>query len=417
MNRKADSERKKVNQTLSRFLGRSIDIGKSTEDDETMAANPTRVLGPYYAKNRDLWRLVVFEGERRKSVSASSEEEAIRLKAEIERALTALSTLTVEQALEAFLEAKRQEGLQARSLHTLDYKLRYFLPLEDSLSSITPARAQALYTAETERTSRYGRPVTAQTHQSVLRCCKLMFRWLVEAGHLRTNPFEKVKPVGKANAGKAQLRIDEARRLVSAGAEAGSRGEEGPTAVLTQLLLGLRSGEVLPRQVRDLDDGARILWIPKGKTKNARRRLEVPEVLRPLLLHLVEGKGPESLIFGTGRAQPYPHMWLWRQLRKLCQAANLPRVCPHSLRGLHSSLAIGAGSTPGVVASALGHGSFAVTAKHYVDPDTLTNSTVTKVAGALAAKPAQQPDPLERLRTLPPEKLSALLAMLDGAKV
>ena len=414
MNRKADNERKRVNQTLSRFLGRPIDIATSTEDDETMAANPTRVLGPYYAKNRDLWRLVVFEGERRKSVSASSEEEAILLKAQIERALTDLCTLTVGQALDQFIAAKRQEGLQARSLVTLDYKLRYFLPLEDSLSSITAARAQAIYTAETERLSRYGRPVTAQTHHSVLRLSKLMFRWLVQAGHLRANPFEKVKPVGKANAGKAQLRIDEARRLVSVGAEAGSRGEEGPTAVLTQLLLGLRSGEVLQRQVRDLDDAARILWIPKGKTKNARRRLEVPELLRPFLLRLIEGKRPECLIFGAGRTEPHPHIWLWRHLRKLCRAAGLPRVCPHSLRGLHSSLAIAAGSTPGVVASALGHGSFAVTAKHYVDPDTLKNSAVSKVAGALTAPAC---DPLERLRTLPPEKLSALLAMLDGAKV
>lgn len=388
-----------------------------------MPQKATRVYGPYFDSNRSLYRLFIVEGDRKKSVSAASEEAALRLKEEVERALLEHAGLTVEDAIESFLSAKRQQGLQERSLNTIDYKLRYFLPLEESIRSITPARALALYVAETERTSRYGRPVEAQTHQSVLRVCKLFFRWLVDKGHLDSSPFEKVKPLGKANAGKQQLRIDEARRLVSLLVEEAEKGEEGATACLCQLLLGLRSSEVLGRHVRDLDDGAHVLWIPRGKTKNARRRLMVPETLRPFLLRLARGKGSESLLFGGDRTQPHFHMWLWRQLQKYCKRAGLPRVCPHSLRGLHSSLAIAAGSTPGVVASALGHGSFSITAKHYVDPDTLANSTVSRVTGALAligaAAPEDPPgdppgDPIDRLRTLPREKLAALLALLDG---
>lgn len=37
-------------------------------------------------------------------------------------------------------------------------------------------------------------------------------------------------------------------------------------------MMGLRTSEVLERVVRDLDDGARYLWIDAGKTANARRR-------------------------------------------------------------------------------------------------------------------------------------------------
>ncbi|HEX3679243.1 MAG TPA: hypothetical protein VHU90_05950 [Galbitalea sp.] len=44
---------------------------------------------------------------------------------------------------------------------------------------------------------------------------------------------------------------------------------------------------------------------------------------------------------------------------------------PHSLRGLHATLASGFGATSHAVAAALGHTSFAVTARHYVDRDTL----------------------------------------------
>lgn len=65
--------------------------------------------------------------------------------------------------------------------------------------------------------------------------------------------------------------------------------------------MGLRTGEVLDRVVRDLDDGARCLWIDAGKTANARRHLEVPEVLQPYLVRLTNGKCPEDLLFGNDK--------------------------------------------------------------------------------------------------------------------
>lgn len=99
-------------------------------------------------------------------------------------------------------------------------------------------------------------------------------------------------------------------------------------------------------------------------------------------------------------------MWMWRQVRNYCRRAQLRRMCLHSLRGLHSSLAVAAGCTSSAVAAALGHGSFAITAKHYVDPDMLRNSAARRVAGALT--PASSPEDestrlLERLRSLSPE--------------
>lgn len=68
------------------------------------------------------------------------------------------------------------------------------------------------------------------------------------------------------------------------------------------------------------------------------------------------------------------------------------------------------------VAAAPGHGSFAITAKHYVDPDMLRSSAVRRVAGARSAA-AISPDEeaarlLERLRTLSLETGSTLLRAL-----
>ena len=425
-NRKADSKR--ARQALKAFLGKPIERAEEASEDANMPVS-AHVFGPY--PNGKKWRIVVKEGQARKSVCVATREEAERLKADLLRTVSEQGPTRIGVALDDYLEAKRQQGARAVSLRTMESRLRLFLPLEESIGSLTPARAQALYEKETQRIARFGRTVTATTHRGTLKLAKTFFRWALERRMARANPFEAVKPVGKPSAGKRQLRIDEARKLYEWLLARAQGGDEGSLALLLQLLLGLRSSEVLQRVARDLDDGGRVLWIPHGKTHNARRRLEVPEALRPFLLGLAAGKPAERLLFGGDREQPYFHIWLWRQVKKYCQRADLPRVCPHSLRGLHSSLAVAAGCTSGAVASALGHGSFAITAKHYVDPDTLRNSTVRRVADALAgdgepeARSESRPDSedrsrppstlplLEQLRALSKQERAALLRALD----
>lgn len=63
---------------------------------------------------------------------------------------------------------------------------------------------------------------------------------------------------------------------------------------LVALMMGLRTQEVLLREVRDLDDGGRFLWIDGGKTANAKRHLKVPELLRPYPLRLAVGQPPSA---------------------------------------------------------------------------------------------------------------------------
>ena len=74
---------------------------------------------------------------------------------------------------------------------------------------------------------------------------------------------------------------------------------------------------------------------------------------------------------------------LWKWLVLFCKRAGLPRVCPHSLRGLHSSLAVKAGATSTYVARALGHGSDAVTRKHYLAPGALDSARSARVVDVL----------------------------------
>lgn len=376
-------------------------------------AKECRVTGPYAEGGK--FRLVVFMPERR-SLWCQSQQEADALKAQIERTIADQTARRIGDALAEYVAHLRRSGLKDSSLSCIEHRLSRFLPQDRSLGTVTPDVAAKLYSDETSRVTKYGRPVAACTHRMLLRQTKAFFRWVVEERrYLSANPFDKVKPIGRINTGKAQLTIDEARKLNTWLIARAESGDEGATAVLAQLVLGLRSSEILGRRVRDLDDGGRALCIPGGKTKNARRSLAIEsEPLRALLQRQTVGKRPDDLLFGNGK--PLNNDYLWDRLQRYCVLAGVPKVCPHSLRGLHSTIAMERGATSGVVAAALGHGSFAVTARHYVNPDTLANAKARKVSAALASpSPASEPVKADltslsaALAALSPDELTALL--------
>ena len=80
---------------------------------------------------------------------------------------------------------------------------------------------------------------------------------------------------------------------------------------MVALLMGLRSGEIIARTVRDLDDGGHRLWIPTSKTEAGKRTVKVPDCLQPHLLRLARDKLPTAYLFpGKGgglKAVSYTH--------------------------------------------------------------------------------------------------------------
>jgi len=184
---------------------------------------------------------------------------------------------------------------------------------------------------------------------------------------------------------ESQLRIEEARRFTQTAWDLFEKTEH-PLAIgaLVALMMGLRRQEVLLRQVRDLDDGGRFLWIDGGKTANAKRHLEVPELLRPCLLRLAAGQSPGSLLFGYERTgMPRARATMWAMVRKLCALARVPPVCTHSLRGLYATLAVQSGSASDGVASSLGHGSFEITQRHYAQASSVASASTARVLSIL----------------------------------
>lgn len=303
--------------------------------------------------------------------------------------------------MQEHIVAMRERGLRKSSVMRAETHLRRFFQLDGKeegdeetipffhsgglLEDLRPSRCEALYSKTTKE-------VSVDTHRNALAAAKTFGAWCVKQKWIPKNPVENVEPIGQRNRGKKQLRIDEARRFVEVAIKKANAGDDAAVGVLTALLLGLRASEVTDRVVRDLDDDGRLLWIEFGKTKRARRTLEVPLVLRPYLLALAEGRGPEEQLITrkllrTGKkADRY---WLMRETRRLCTEAKTPRVCVHSLRGLHATLATEAGATSHAVAGALGHSTPAVTQAHYVDGTTKRRANSRRVVNALAPGPGQ----------------------------
>jgi len=237
--------------------------------------------------------------------------------------------------------------------------------------------------------------------------------WALKQRILRRLP-ELPEVTGRRHRGKDQLRIDEAKRVVVLVL---NKGDPLAIAIVSMLLTGIRPGEAMALKVRDLDDEGTVLWVAAedGKTDAAKRMVEVVPALRPMLTALAQGRsGDEYLFRFQSKKQKTTNPLksrtdaLHRRLRQLCREARVPSVVPHSLRGLHSTIATERGSTGRAVADALGHTSFErITEPHYLAPGTAERANARRVqkvlepvvsrAGALGGEVASK-------FTSPPEK-------------
>jgi integrase len=333
---------------------------------------PARVLGPY--KEADGYRLIAFDDEGgRTSSLCATKKEANDLKRLTEQRIRDDSAYRIDESIDEYEAYLRDhKGNKPVSTKETIRRLRLFLPADLLLRSITPERAAALYDAFARRVVATGkgeqaksRPVSVDYHRNALAEVKSFFSWCVASGWVRFNPFAEVEGRGRRKHGKPQLRIDEARAWMAVALEQ-AKTEPGAVAALATLLLGVRAQELTRRFARDLDDDGRLLWIEDTKSEAGKRQVEIPELLRPHMRRLAKRKKPGDLLFG-GHWRDWPREWVQR----ICRLAGVPEVTAHGMRGLHSTLALSAGTSGHVVAATLGHEDMSTTVRSYAKPGTL----------------------------------------------
>lgn len=305
-----------------------------------------RAYGPY--PHRDRWRVVVVGADGiRVAATFASEAKAKERIAEVNAEAIGR---TVSDAIDAYLATSTAK---TRSKKTIEHRLRGITGEKDRLlRRLTPPVARELFEARAAVTS-------GDTQFHELASARAFAKWCIAKGWIKSDPFFGLLPTKPRKRGKPQLRIDESRKLLDVCLAEDSKAA---TAVALALLCGMRASSVTDRAVRDLDDGARVLWIEDDKTDAGDRRLEVPEVLRARLAALAAGRSGGARLFGDVNRH-----WLRYHARRLAKLAGVQVVSPHSLRGTHASLA-----RPAVpvehVARVLGHAGPAVTQRHYLAP-------------------------------------------------
>jgi len=223
-----------------------------------------------------------------------------------------------------------------------------------------------------------NKPFAADTHRNLLAQTKSFLGWCVERHWLRANPCAGVKGIRRRrprckSLGKTgnTLRVKEARAWYVQAVELADVGDQGATAALLAMLLGMRASEIVSRRVADLDeDGAPgdLLWIPCAKPPPGRRTLEVPAVLRPLLVECVEGKAAESHLFETEEGKPHWRDWIIHNVRRICDLVGVPEVTAHAMRGLLATLTAERGLAGHLIAVTLGHEDERTTMNAYAAP-------------------------------------------------
>jgi integrase len=368
--------------------------------------SPSRVKGPYSERGGTRFRLRIVENSSKKDLYFSSEEEALAIMADLQRELGSLTQRQLGEVIDEYCSEKELLGrAKAQTCSDQRERLRFFLRdhLEQDLKALTPLSAVALYkSAVQEPTPKTGRPMAAASHRFYLSLAKTFFAWAERKKYVAVNPFKEVQPVGRVSTGKPQLRIDEAQQFVTVGLRLFDE-EQDLLALgsVMALLMGLRASEVLLRQVRDIDRGATILWIDGGKTRNARRYLDVPAVLQPRLRKLTIDRAGDELLLGQSRdGVRRDRRSLWVAVGRICRTAGVPRVCPHSLRGLWATLGVQSGAVSHAVAASLGHGSFEMTAKHYAQPEVVSGACTARMIDMLELNPGN-----DALVQLPAEEL------------
>lgn len=283
--------------------------------------------------------MVRFSDGKRTAYTATTRDKALQFLARLRQSPAAPPPRTLSAALREYdAHLRIERGHAPASCNHARRTLAAFLGNGDTpIAALTAERARRLARFEHAPAHRIRRRYALSTRYAVLGHATRFFEWATSRRYVEQNPFAGVRPISLVAGGPAPLALDQARTLAAVALQQAHQ-DPGALGALLALVLGLRSAEVLPLRVQDIDPDAR--WLKIAGKLDGPRLVPIPEVLRPCIRGALGGKGPEALLLGAGRTgRTRPHNFLWRAIQRLCRQAHVAPACPRSLRTLHRKLA------------------------------------------------------------------------------
>lgn len=337
-----------------------------------------RCLGPY---GRGPYAVVVFDGEGgrddREFATKEAAEAHIRL---VEEAWGQLDERSITDAIDTFDEyLKGVNNDESRTERIRRLRLFFKPAASMQLTRLRHQRAQELYDAfRVDRSVDY--------HRNALGNARGFLAWCKKQGWVSSNALADVEGVGERNPGKEQLTGDEAHRfyqwcLWKAHRRADGhqrRDSDAAIGVLLALTLGLRSGDVSKRLVRDVDQDGTVLRVGmtkerkrKGKTRKSNRARRIAQELQPLVRQVIAGRDLLEPLFKADDGGHHTKAWLLAAMKRFCRDADVPYVCVHSLKDTAGAVLAEEGDAADRIAAHLSHESPTTTLRHYVDGEVI----------------------------------------------
>lgn len=318
-------------------------------------------------------------GERRKQryatvhgtkAQAKRAEKALQIRAVTEGRKAKPSPLTVGEYLDEWLRTAVEPNLRPGSVKS------YRTVAENLRPHIGGIPLRALAPLDIERAYvklREGRSgTTLRHHHNVLA---IALRRAVAWGMIPHTPMDGVTPPTPDSRPRQAHTLEQARALITAILSHPSR-----VRLILGLACGMRAGEVLALQWRDLDCEALVAgracvatvrrsWSQAGQcygpTKTGReRRFVLPEVAALILREEYSAQerrreaepawNPDGLVACGHRGSVRYHN-LASTVRALCESLGLPALVYHGLRHTIASIRVDSGENPAQIADELGH--------------------------------------------------------------
>lgn len=288
---------------------------------------------------------------------------------------------TVGQYLEQWLEESHKATIRAKTYKSYDYIIQsHLIPGLGRvvLSRLTPQQLQAFLNAKLEEGLS---PRTVQYCHAVLRAAlEQAVRW----GLIARNIARLVKPPRIKRSDVQPLDPEQARRLLLT-----VQGHRLEALFTVALAVGLREGEALGLRWQDVDlESGRIsirvalqriggkLRIEEVKSATSRRHISLPQVaVEALRAHrqqqqqeqdILGDSWPDTgLVFTSTRGTPLEPRNVVRLFHSMLQRAGLPHKRFYDLRHTCATLLLVQGVHPRVVMEILGHSQISLTMNTY----------------------------------------------------
>jgi integrase len=191
------------------------------------------------------------------------------------------------------------------------------------LDKLTPVRIQSGITDLLDK------GVSARTAQYAHAVLRVALQNAVQMGVLRDNPAARVKPPRPRREPLRTVSIIEARKLLEQ-----ARSEPLGALWVLALTTGMRQGELLGLQWRDVDLDLGSVRVREGKTLRSRRVLPLARVAIELL---GEPGEPDGLVFPSEVGTPLNRRSVLRRWHEFSERVLGRRTRFHELRVRHEA--------------------------------------------------------------------------------